>query len=380
MKIGILTYHRSHNYGALLQAVALRHVLAEMGHEAFFIDYWPEYHKDIYRVVSRQALRGLSLPTKLRRITSTLLRYRYDGPRRKRFFEFIRQYIEPHCRPMHERMDLVVCGSDQIWRKQSRLGGHFNPVYFGEDIPAAKCFASYAASMGIIDINEADRADLRRWLSKFSDVSVRESDLAEALREAGVENVRQVVDPTLLLDADGWRRLMPVDEGRPERRYALFYDLMPDSFDLTAIRRFCAARGLELKIMPGVIRNLSYPKEYLTACGPLEMLRLIANADLVFTSSFHGLVFSIIFNRPFMTAFAKNAGRAASLLQATALQERLLTPMANQLPDCADINFPAVNARLEALRSASFDFLKTTLDHTRATLAQTAALEGDAGH
>ena len=94
MKIGILTYHRSHNYGALLQAIALRKVLSDMGHVVTFIDYWPAYHKHLYDVFSfHNLLKKRGIRGKCRYAKICFLHYKYRKRRKEAFDLFITNYI-----------------------------------------------------------------------------------------------------------------------------------------------------------------------------------------------------------------------------------------------------------------------------------------------
>lgn len=327
MKVGILTYHRSHNYGALLQAVALRHVLVQMGHEVYFVDYWPEYHRNMYSVVNRSILKQLNFPRKIKFLIHTFLKFPNIWKRRAKFLRFISQYIQPYCVDPSEHFEMIVCGSDQIWRKQPALGFRFNPTYFGAGRTNADKYCSYAASMGIIDLNSEDKANLKKWLSGFIYISVRENNLKEALQEIGLRDVHQVLDPTLLLDKEKWTALFPDCNRRIIKgRYVLFYDLMPNSFNLRAIEEFSRQRNLKLIILKGGADRIMNKENEITDADPIEMMSLIKNAEFVFTSSFHGLVFSIIFNRQFITSFAHNADRAKSLLGSLGLEERLVAP------------------------------------------------------
>ena len=322
MKIGILTYHRSHNYGALLQAIALRKVLADMGNEVTFIDYWPEYHRHMYEYFSMEAFMDCNVIDKLKYVKNVL---KYSKSRRGRisnFNSFIVQYIVPFTSSVTEEYDLIVHGSDQIWRKQPEWHA-YNPVYFGKhDIKSSRRI-SYAASMGILPDNQTDYETLRNYLSYLNQISVREADLGKMVRCLGFECTQQI-DPTLLLTGEEWARLLEI-KSEKEERYVLYYKLLPNSFEIKEIEKFTKNRGLTLKILhSSASRKPS--RQNITTANPKQFLKLVYNADYVFTSSFHGLVFSILFHKPFYAAFSNNAGRASSLLSLLGLSDRLLTP------------------------------------------------------
>lgn len=359
-KIGILTYHRSHNYGALLQALALKKIIEDLGHQVYFLDYWPDYHRNIYKIFDFSSIRTGSIPHKIKRIISICLRYPRLRKRRNKFIHFIKKYIDPFCKPMTEKFDVIVYGSDQIWRKQPGLGLKFNPVYFGEGISAKTRLISYAASMGSIKMDSPDILFIKNSLSKFSDISVREEDLQSALGNIGIKDVKQTLDPTILLTKEEWRDLLPLK--KPDLPpYALFYDLMTDSFDIEAIKRFVIAKGLQLIILPGYLDRYKYSSNYALYADPIEMMSLIANAEIIFTSSFHGLAFSLIFNKDFYTSFSHNSTRARSLLNMVNLSERFIPPLFDPIPEMPILDYSLINQKIHDSRLQSTKFLKEAI-------------------
>ncbi len=360
MKIGILTYHRSHNYGALLQAVALRHTLTKFGHDAYFVDYWPEYHKDMYRVFSPADFRSYSLFSKIKYIVKTTLLARNKIKRINSFNKFIDEFITPYSLPTTEDFDIIIYGSDQIWRRQPRLDNRFNPVYFGCNEFIATKHISYAASMGnISDITPDDEDTLKKWFQKFAFISVREKNLQQKLSDIGIANVSTVLDPTLLLKASEWIKLLKISP-KTQKPYVLFYDLMPDSFDISRIRDFAKSKNLDLIVLKArVDKFMPQKNEYVTE-NPRDMVSLIAHAEYVFTSSYHGLIFSIIFEKEFIASFKTNQERANSLLTVLKIPQRLM--MGTQFPFPNNlIDYKSVSSILESQRNISNEILNREL-------------------
>lgn len=354
MKIGILTYHRSHNYGALLQAIALRKVLADMGHEVTFIDYWPAYHRHMYALFSFASLKYRSVRGNLSYIKSCLQNYKYRKERINNFNKFIAEYIEPFLSSMNDSYDLVIHGSDQIWRKQLEIKT-YNPIYFGNhDIQTEKKI-SYAASMGILPDTEKDKIIVKDLLSNLSTISVRELGLKELCKSLGYADTRQDLDPTLLLSHSDWTGMFWLQKTNRVEKYALYYKIM-DSFDISSLKRFAASKGLKLKIIynKAVCKNTD---EKITTAEARQFLDLIYNADYVFTSSFHGLVFALLFHKPFFASFTHNSERAGSLLQALHISGRLLNPKSEIPSNVPAIEYDIVDSQLKLLRSSSLNFL-----------------------
>jgi len=357
MKIGIVTYHRSHNYGALQQAIALRIVLSDMGHSVSFVDYWPYYHRQMYALFSFGSLwRAGRIRGRFRYLKNCVMRY---GPRKRRiehFNTFISEYIEPYTSSAEEKYDVVVYGSDQIWRKQKALKT-YNPVYFGKNDIQSRKHVSYAASMGLLPDDAASKNLLKGLLSHLDGISVRESGLLDLVRSLGYDGTHDL-DPTLMLPAVTWESVFRL-KNKPTERYALYYKL-GNTFDIETVRRYADAMGLKLKIIQGSA-DRDDTKDVLTTADPKTFLELLHGAEFVFTSSFHGLAFSIIFHKPFLASYGKNSGRASSLLELLNLPGRLVPPNSKTLPVLGGIDYSAVEAKLSSLRKTSTGNLEALL-------------------
>lgn len=349
MKVGIVTFHKSHNYGALLQAVALREALVKSGHSVYYVDYHSTYHKLLYNVnpfsnISKKGVKGL---------ISDIIRYPYRKKRYNHFLTFINKFIQPYCKTLEEEYDLVIFGSDQIWRPQHN-GGDFNPMYFGDCCIKARIRASYAASMGNENLSVHQKKRLKSLVKNFNFISVRESSLKRLLEDMGIKNVYLSLDPTLLLCKEEWDKIIPTPLS--QRKYILFYDLMQGSFDNDAVYEFAQKRNLEvIKLLGSAKRkDTSFIR---TTDGPFEFISLIKNAEFVFTSSFHGLAFSIIYHKQFYASFKNNAGRAISLLNMLHLEGHLLETYTKEIPSYDDIKYDKVMRTLDENRIESLQYL-----------------------
>ena len=296
MKIGILTYHRSHNYGAMLQAVGLLKVLQGMGNDVSFIDYWPKHQSDIYRLFDINTFKASNWKGKLAYIKYFVQTLIPKKIRRKHFNQFFKEQVEPCCAGVDTNFDVIFYGSDQIWREQF-FGYGYNPVYFGKNNFKAKKHVSYAASMGKLPCSDVDREKVVSLVKGLDVVSVRESELKQFLEANGLSGIKQTLDPTFLLGRTEWEKIASRAASLSEP-YLLLYDLQIDCFDRKKVREFARAKQLKVVEIVGVANAM--PTETMqTVDGPYEFIGAIANASYVLTSSFHGLAFSIIFNKPF---------------------------------------------------------------------------------
>ncbi|MDE7462058.1 MAG: polysaccharide pyruvyl transferase family protein [Muribaculaceae bacterium] len=358
MKYGILTFHRAHNYGAMLQAIALRAKLAENSNEVFFIDYWPKKHQEEYKIFNKDIFSKISFLGKLNYIRK-YFRDRSAKKRRIAIFEsFFDKYMLPFTTEGHDiNFDAIFYGSDQIWRKRPEHGDDFDDVFFAKNDYHTRSHIAYAASMGVIFDGDDDLRYLKQAMTRFDHIGVRESDLKDLLEKAGVSEISLNIDPTFLLDKHKWTEILDLRINNKER-YILFYDLMYGSFDLNAVKEFAKAKGLKLKVLKGRIDREKYDVETISDAGPREFVELIANAEYVFTSSFHGLAFSLIFGKQFYASYQRNSARAATILGSLGLSDRLLPPLSPSIPAMKRIDYAEIDQKMGKLRRSSEDYLK----------------------
>jgi polysaccharide pyruvyl transferase WcaK-like protein len=327
MKIGILTYHRAHNYGAMLQAYAMLITLRDNGHNAILIDYWPESHRVQYALL--QPNRGTTLILKIKHMVANTITFLRRYRRIRKFESFCNRYLYIDNQVKYidgqqlitEQFDCVIVGSDQIWRNTDSSSKYigFDPVYFCQNIGTdIKCI-SYAASMGIIRLSPEDKNTLKQYLLRFNRILVRENSLKEVVNNLGYMS-DVVLDPTLLLTNEQWNKLLPKNRFH-KAPYVLYYELIP-SKDATRFAR-SKAKDLGCKLLVMVARIPLIPKAgHISYASPIEFLQAIRDAEFVIATSFHGTVFSIIFEKQFLTIGLKqNADRVITLLQQLGLSE-----------------------------------------------------------
>lgn len=355
MRIGILTYHRAHNYGAILQAIATRIVLQNMGHDVSYIDYWPEYHREAYKFFSWSRFKKAPLAY----LKNRMLLAKPIWSRIKHFEKDINKYITPYSKPYISNeflYDCVIYGSDQIWRRQIATK-KLNPVYFGQnDIYAIK-HITYAASMGKMIDTPEEKMQIAQWIKTFETISVREIELQTLVGEFD-RNAELVLDPTLLLSSNQWDSII---HPRPIKKsgYVLYYSLNAGAFDINAIRKFAESKGLRVVEVKG---SAGYDSEsVISQCGPRDFVSLIKHAEYVFTTSYHGLLFSIIYHKEFYTSFVTNAGRAKSILKIIKQSNRLVQPCIKEIPILPKIKYEDVDKSIEPMRIQSINFLKNVI-------------------
>jgi hypothetical protein len=373
MNVGILTFHFSDNYGAALQAYALRRWFAEHGHQASFIDYRPAHIEHGGR---------LSLPTSPAKIKANLKvvylalssfanRHFGSQSQKEKFIRFRKQFLgvvnsleeqdNDAALDAAQSFDLIVAGSDQIWSPSQHFG--FDPNYFlafASEFRARK--VSYAASFGRDRISSAEEAQLPKLLKNLDAISVRETSGVALVEQALGYQTANVPDPTLLHSdySELTSSQVPAQEGAYVFCYALRSpDNIRQTADFVSKRLDCAILSAHNPHRRWVeIGKTVYP-------DPAEWVSLLKNARFVVTNSFHGTVFSLLFKKPFVVAgltgdkVAANA-RAINLLRAVGLEDRLTTSYTEASIEklmSREIDWVAVDERLVTLRQAGDQFL-----------------------
>ena len=377
MNVGILTFHFSDNYGAALQAYALRRWLMEQGHHASFIDYRPAHIEHGGR---------LSLPTSPARLKANLkvvylalssFVHQHFGNRsqQEKFVRF-REYflgIPGDAAPTDngaslaaaQAYDLIVAGSDQIWSPSQHFG--FDPNYFlafAQSFRARKI--SYAASFGRDRVSASEAAQLPRLLHHFDAISVREASGVTLVERAIGHKPANVPDPTLL--HGNYAELTERAPSGHDDPYVFCYGLRsPDNIRQTAD---LVSRQLNCRILSPhnphrrwvEIGSTVYP-------DPGEWVSLVKNARFVVTNSFHGTVFSLLFRKPFIVAGltgerASANARAIHLLRTVGLESRFAPSFSEQNAKALmarEIDWADVDKRLMDLRQAGNAFLSQQL-------------------
>lgn len=357
MQIGIITFHFALSYGAVLQAYALSECLKKLGHEPSIIDYRPDSHTRAYQWKWRYC--GLQLSNFLYPIV------------KRRFNEFSQKHLNLTSRSYRTLEELTadppiadayICGSDQVW----------NPDLTGQDMAYFLPFAregarriAYAASFGKSELPLPVIEQMKPYLQKIDSVLVREESGINIVEDTCGKQALHVLDPTLLLEN--------YDSVLTTNRIKKGYLLLKFLQNSLLSRQTADFVSREMHLPKAMLNNYSqkfwqqsgkrlYP-------GPGGYLSLIKDADFVVTNSFHGTVFSLIFNKPFLiTALTGNrAGRnkrITGILKSVDLMYRYLeTYCESTIRRIIErpINWEHVNERIHASREESLDFLKRSL-------------------
>ena len=369
MKVGILTFHFAHNYGAMLQAYATLTYLCKLGYNAEIIDYrLPIIYRYNYEMFGPIGLykRYREFNGVLISLAKTILKYWHHRHPQKswyKFEDFMNKYMIKSPRIYNTQLinkmgyDAIVCGSDQIWN--THITGKLSPEYFGYGFDSNIIKIAYAASSGDAVIGEKDLSILKTYIKSFQAISVREKGLSDFLRNQGVPNIN-VLDPIFLLRKTDWLKITIPPSAKD---YVLTYSFA-ETDDFFYIAQYVANKMGKKLICFLFTRNNSLPKsiQQVTDGGPREFLGYISNADFIITNSFHGTAFSILFERQFICIPPKaGAERIHSLLSLLSLSSRACNTSGVDKCIQKTVDYKNINGRIEKERNRSYEFLTLNL-------------------
>lgn len=370
MRIAILTLPLHVNYGGILQCYALQTILQRMGHDVKVLTkfqygtsyYWIYPLALCKRIIKRYVL---GKDVDILKAPHEVIRKNTD--------RFIRRYINKYnfrnwTSVIAKKFDAIVVGSDQIWRPE-----YFQPIEcaFLSFLGNSKIKRiSYAASFGV-DQCEFTTTQLKvcsSLLKKFDAVSVREASGVELCSNYFGVNAVQVIDPTLLLLADDYRELINNVVTKPSKGNMLVYILDKTEEKVALVDRIAIEKGLiPFWLDSPSERDANLPLKKQVKMSVEQWLRSFDDAEFVFTDSFHGCIFSIIFRKQFLAIGNKERGisRFYSLLGMFSLMDRLIYSgnYDNILLERINskIDYEDLSATIEKERLNSFSFIKKSL-------------------
>lgn len=362
MKIGILTYHACFNYGACLQAFALQSTVRNLGYDCEIIDYQSDVLRNICDVFSKR-------PTDIREVIKNITRlpYRKELLERQHLFEnFINNkfVLSRRCRTEEdveqqaEKYDCIICGSDQTWNLDP-ASRYQNAVYF-LNFPKHQKRIAYATSFGQwVEKAPEHESEFLPWVSEYDALSMREQSGVEYLRSKGLE-CELVVDPTLLLERKYYDAICR--ERLINEPYVLLFtwDGAKDATEIAKIiQKKTNSKPVYIVAPPramfsGVERKLDV--------GPCEFLSLVKYADYVVTNSFHGTVFSIIYQKKFVSVVSGHADkRRESLMTHLGLTDHLMGVDNFDFEVLEGTEYRNVTEKLTEFKASSMNYLINAL-------------------
>lgn len=365
MKVGILTFHRAKNYGAVLQTFALQHTLKSLGVDAFIINRYAGHkslmHKLYYTFHPRFIIQRFSW------ILFNSFSKNYLTPKTKEYktskslINFKRK----------EDFDAVIVGSDQVWRMEfSTIGyNYFFDFIAGNDIRKI----SYAASFGKDKWQEKEEVtvQVKKLLFEFNSISVREKSGVNICAETFNIDATQVLDPTLLLTKEDYESVLLKNSPIVFNNNLVSYLLGEKEESLKYYNHFAKSNDVDFLDLyhtypiSSLFSISEYGKKHYLHVSVTEWLTQIRNAKYVVTNSFHATIFSILFGKQFIVVDHPSGGtdRIISILELLGLRDRFVSYVSEISMELfqKSIDWHHVNQVLEFEKKRSILFLQNSL-------------------
>lgn len=361
MKIGILTFHCAHNYGAVLQCYALQEILKAWGYDVEIIDYRPDFIEKPYKIWDYHRFISHSIhqiPLNIIKELCILLKRPF------RYYKFNR-FITTRLNLSKEKWisskyDIYILGSDQIWNTKITKG--INKYYWGkfDFTKENKRYITYAASMEVQKLDERFVNFYKESMNNLDYISVREEVLAQLLQPLTQHTIQTVLDPTLLAPTKIWDTLTK-NITIQKKKYILVYQVRSHKRTIEIAQNLAQQINAQVIILRAWIGCKFTPKEYHCA-SPEYYLALIKNAEYIITTSFHGTAFSIIFKKNFYYIKLNDGedSRSESLLNTLNLNDRIIK-IDEVLTSPQNIDYKKSSLLLEKLKNKSELYLKNAL-------------------
>jgi polysaccharide pyruvyl transferase WcaK-like protein len=377
MKIGILTQPLMNNYGGLLQNYALQTVLKRLGHMPYTINitYKNNWIKRIGSIIKRISQRMLGEKVRIR-----------VWPTAKESLilsQNTRQFIKKNIKTTIEikkkidmkyltkyKFDVFIVGSDQVWRPaySPQLSTYYLSFLKNSSLPIKKL--AYSASFGVDNWEYSAylTGKYRELIKKFDAISVREDTAVEFCKRYFQTDTIQTLDPTFLLNKNDYIELVDKEKNSGQEKYLFTYILDNSENNNKIVNIIAKTYKLKLRSGMPVKQFIDFGKRTLEECifpSISDFIQGVQQANFVITDSFHGTVFSIIFNKPFISIANKGRGetRFTSLLKLFNLEDRLInSPDLSSIDLLKEINWNEVNSILKQRQEESLNFLIKNLN------------------
>ena len=377
-KIAIVVCPKIRNFGSVLQSYATQKAVETLGYDCEYINY-TKSKRTAYKYFIQLFIPSIMAERKSFRSRNKFQKEHPDVFRRRGqvFDEFVDEYMTSsdhylgyaQLKRAGRKYKIAVLGSDQVW----------NPINSGSDfytlnwLPDSTKKVAYASSFGVSEIPFLLKGFYKKFLNRFDSISVREIRGAELVQELIGRDAQIACDPTLLFDASEWDKVAgdsPIIKGD----YIFCYFLGNRDEPRKYVIKFSESVGMKLVMMPyfGEISKMddAMQADRLDNPGPKEFINVIKYARYVCTDSFHGTVFSVIYQKNFMI-FRRHTSdsnkdtfsRLESLIKTLGVEDRSVTNETSLNIAFEDnINYAEVSIRLEDIRNKSWEYLRNALE------------------
>ena len=308
MKIGIMTFHRAVNYGAILQTYALQQALKRESIESEVIDYRDNKIDNTYKLFYNKSPK---------RIIRDAMYYTILNKRNKNFQKFTdnnitlskKKFVNAYeLKNIENDYDKFITGSDQVFNYKLT---NWDKNYFLDFISDNNKKNSYAASFGLEEIPDSERSEYVRLLNNFNHISVREDTGKKIVEKITHKNATVDLDPTFLINKEEWEKIA---EKPKEKNYIVLFAMQKNDSIMQIATKLAKKTGCEIIFITDS-RKRRVKGKYKYSLSPEEWLGYFLYAKYIVTNSFHGLAFAINFNKDFFIELQKPPATANSRLE-----------------------------------------------------------------
>lgn len=365
MKVEIVTLHRITNFGSMLQTYATQNVIERLGHQVEVLDYvpegmtfkranWPKNGAPIWKKIIKLFPLLIVNIVEFSDVNRFLNRYiNLSSKRYNSYKDIIKDIPEA---------DAYLSGSDQVWNTQNNNPPEDLKAYYLGFAPEGKKRIAYAGSFGKNKFTEEEEKIIKEYIAKYDYISVREDEGLNILHHFGFDKGVHVVDPTLLLRGEDWKKFAPVKKA-PKPGYVFVYNLNRNGLVKELAKAIAKEKGLRIINFADTFDFIKGAKNRLGNKAE-DFVNHIVYADYVVTDSFHGTAFSINLNRQVIVVRApRYNSRIESILRLSGLLETRMVGSVEEGLEAikTPIDFQKVNPRIEEARNKSFSYLRGAL-------------------
>ncbi len=365
MKIRLITFHASKNYGAVLQAYSLYKTLKSFSDDTKIIDFVSDERKKTSALIKppKNIKELIALFVSMGGIRKKAIKYRSFKDFILKNFELTKPYSsQKELLKDPPDVDIVFTGSDQVFNPD-RLNSD-GTAYFLSFTKDETVRVSYAPSFGMKEIKEDKKEVLAKYLSRFNSLSCREKTGIKIIKELTGIKAKEVLDPVFLTDKEAWLQIAEKYSNLPEK-FILFYRLGSNKNIDEKVNFTAKEMRLPLVVITdSFMRDWKY-KNVLRDVSPNQFLYIFSKSSFVVTDSFHGLSFSIIFEKQFafLEIDEQKMARPLNLLENLNLTSRIVkkTNPVSILLLKQSVEYDEVNKKLQILKNKSFNFIKESV-------------------
>ena len=367
MNIGILTYQFGTNFGGQLQCHALFNVLTSMGHNVTIINYIPNKTRNAVYKDIKKALKELKKGCNYDRINTAYHILMSSRKMRTAFRNYQTAFLKIglECTSPQEivskypSLDAIIVGSDQVWAPAHHKSGvyflNFTPPFRGKKIAYAPCCA-------INRVDQLYRQQTVKCLKNFDNLSARNIETQNFIKDLIGINAPIVADPTFLWD---FKELL--HSKKYAEKYILVYILGSEiqGGHLQAIHKIKQTHGnlpvFTISLTASKPHYFSWADKTFWTCSPIEWINLIRNASFLYTDSFHGVVFALKFHIPFLAYYTETIRASRFIDLKTRFKLNNIITNTDQISK-SSVDFAFTDEKIKELKETSLQYLTLSLN------------------